>query len=198
MPLICLTQKLQKEMGLKPVDSDSQDKPRLPFEEWYAHVFILDRKKQIIFVEVQTLFSFCVENVSRKDIQKNFQELFEKGLSKALFVEGVNAQIMSKVMDICRLKLTFSKANNRKAIGAMNEFVKQQKYAFYDQSRPVHIQDRCNRYMPSRGFPDGSKNHKFPIDVFAKVIKEQFDLNFEPHKKDFYKKIYLENPLDVI
>ncbi len=49
--------------------------------------------------------------------------------------------------------------------------------------------------MPMRGFPDGSKDYKFPIEVFAKVVKEQFDLDFTPHKEDFFEKIYSPNCL---
>ncbi|MFC1510183.1 DUF6933 domain-containing protein [Candidatus Omnitrophota bacterium] len=197
MPFIRLTQKLQKEAGLKSANLAVGEKRCAPFEEWYAHVFLLDRKKQIIFMEPQTLFSFCVENVGRKDIREQLPELFEKGLGKALFVEGVSAQIMSKVMDVCRGEIIFTKTESRKAIGAMNEFVKHQKYAFWDQSRPIYIQDRCNRYMPSRGFPDGSKDYKFPIEVFAQIVKEQFDLDFTPHKEDFYEKIHSEDPFDL-
>ena len=79
MLLIRLTQKLQKEMGLKPADLTTGEEVCAPFEEWYANVFLLDRKKQIIFMETQTLFSFCVENVGRKDIRERFLELFHKG-----------------------------------------------------------------------------------------------------------------------
>ncbi len=59
MALIRITQKLQKELGIKTADLASPDNPPGFFQEWYAHVFILERKKQIIFVETQTLFTFC-------------------------------------------------------------------------------------------------------------------------------------------
>ena len=191
-----LTQKLQKEAGLKPVDLTSVEQSCSPFEEWYANVFLLDRKKHIIFIEPQTLFSFCVENVSRKDIRERFLGLFQKGLCKALFVEGVSSELMSKIMDLCRGELTFSRTNSSRVLGVMNDHIQHQKYAFWDQDRSVHLQDRCNRYMPSRGFPDGSKDYKFPIEVFAEKVKEQFDLDFTPHKEDFYEKIHADDPFD--
>ena len=197
MLLIRITQKLQKEISLKLADLGTVENPYVPFEEWYAHVFILARKKQVIFVETQTLFSFCIENVSRKDIRGRLPELFEKGLAKALFVEGVSSQMMAKIMDICRNELTFAKTESRRTIGAMNEIVKQHKFCFSYQDRPVELQDRMNRYMPMRGFPDGSKDYKFPIDVFARVVKEQFDLDFTPHKQDFFEEIYSERSLEV-
>jgi len=197
MTLMRITQKLQKELGIKAVDIALDKTPAGAFQEWYAHVFILDRKKQVMFVEAQPLFSFCVGNVSRKDIRERFAEIFEKGLGKALYVEGVSGEAISKIMDVCRGKMIFAKTENRRTIGAMNELVKQHKYSFYYQDRPMDIQDRCNRYMPMRGFPNGSKGYQFPIDVFAKMLKEQYGFDFKPHKEDAIKRIFSENPLGV-
>ncbi len=105
--------------------------------------------------------------------------------------------LMSKVMNVCRGELKFSKTNSSRVLGVMNDHIQHQKYAFWDRDRPVHLQDRCNRYMPSRGFPDGIKEYKFPIEVFAQTVKEQFDLDFTPHKEDFYEKIHGEDPFDL-
>ena len=82
MVFIRITQKLQKELGVKPADLVTDENSIGAFQEWYAHVFILDRKKQVIFVETQTLFSFCAGNLSRKDIRNI------KGTAK---VQGSNA-----------------------------------------------------------------------------------------------------------
>ena len=190
--IIRCTGKLLKEMGVTKFDlSDSVNiSNKLAFEEWYAHVFILNRKKQIVFAETQTLFSFCLENVTREDIRGRLRELFEKGLSKALFNEEVSSPIMSKIMEICRGESIFAKTENRRTNGAINELIKQHKFAFWDQSRSMDRQDRCNRYMPMRGFPDGSKDYRFPIDEFAKAIKDQFDLEFIPEKENTIHKIY--------
>lgn len=195
--LIRITQKLQKELGIKAAGLVSDKISAGVFQEWYAHVFILARKKQVIFVEAQTLFSFCVEDVNRKDIRARLPELFEKGLGKALFVEGVNSQIMSKVMDVSRGELKFAKTESRRTIGAMNELVKQHKLCFSYQDKSVETQDRMHRYMPMRGFPDGSRDYQFPIEVFAKLVKEQFNLDFTPHKQDFFEKILSERLLEV-
>ena len=196
MPVIRITQKLQKELEIKPADLVMDGKSTDVFQEWYAHVFILARKKQVIFVETQTLFSFCVSNLSRKAIRERFSEIFEKGLGKALYVEGVSSDAVSKIMEVCRCEMNFGKTKNRRTIGAMNELVKQHKYSFYEQDRTMDVQDRCNRYMPMRGFPDGSKKYEFPIDVFAKALKELYGLDFIPHKEDAIKRIFSEEPLN--
>lgn len=190
MTIIRVTQKLQKELGIKTADITSDKIPVDAFQEWYAHVFILDRKKQVIFVEKQTLFSFCVSNLARKDIKERFSEIFEKDFGKALYVEDVGGKAVSKLMEVCRSGIVFAKTENRRTIGAMNEFVKQHKNSFYYQDRPMDVQDRCNRYMPMRGFPNGSKNYQFPIDVFAKMLKEQYSFDFKPRKKDVIGRVF--------
>ena len=127
--MIRITQKLQKELGVKAVDIALDKIPTGAFQEWYAHVFILDRKKQVIFVEKETLFSFCVPNLTRKDIKELFSEIFENGLGKALYVEGVSGDAVPKLMEACRGEIVFGKTENRRTIGAMNEFVKHHKYS---------------------------------------------------------------------
>ena len=197
MTIIRITQKLQKELGIKAANITPNKISSGAFQEWYAHVFVLDRKKQVIFVETETLFSFCVPNLTRKDIKERFSEIFEKGLGKALYVEGVSGEAVSKLMEVCRNEIVFSKTKNRGTISAINVFVKHHKYTFYYQDRPMDVQDRCNRYMPMRGFPNGSKDYQFPIDMFAKMLKEQYGFDFEPHKEDAMNRIFSENPLDV-
>ena len=198
MPFIRTTQKLQKELGIKAVDIATDKTPAGAFQEWYVHVFILDRKKQVIFVEKQTLFSFCVPNLARKDIKERFSDIFEKGLGRALYVEGVSGEAVSKLMEVCCGEIVFGKTENRRTIGAMNEFVKHHKYSFYYQDRSMDVQDRCNRYMPMRGFPNGSKDYQFPIDVFAKKLKEQYGFDFKPHKEDARRRIFCEDQKTVV
>ncbi|MCK5241329.1 hypothetical protein KAR34_02645 [bacterium] len=196
MVLIRITQKLQKELGIKTADLVTLENPPDIFQEWYAHVFILERKKQIIFVETQTLFTFCVPNLPRKDIRERLSEIFEKGLGKALYIEGLSGEAVTKLMDLCRGQKVFAKSENRRTIGAMNEFVKQHKNSFYYQDRSMDTQDRCNRYMPMHGFPSASKEFQFPIEVFAEKIKEKHGIDFIPNKSTTMSQIFTGNHLE--
>lgn len=189
MSIIRVTQKLQKELGFKQADLSAVAERSNPFVEWYAHLFFMDRKKHIIFVEAETLFSFSVENVFRKDIRKRLPELFEKGLGRALYIEGVSAEVMSKVMDVCRGDVIFARTENRRTIGAMNEFIKQHKYGFLYEGRLIDARDSFNRFMPTRGFPNGSPKYKFPIDVFANTLKELWGIEFIPQRENLFEHI---------
>ena len=195
MPIIRLTQKLQKEMKLKILDlAVIPGENPAPFTEWYAHLFILNRRKQLIFVETQTLFSFSVENVVCKDIRGNLLELFQKRLNRALYIEEVSAEGISKIMDISSGEIKFAKTQNRKTIGVMNEFIKQHKFSFSYQGHPVDERDSCNRYMPMHGFSDDSKDYKYPIDVFSRVLQEQWAIDFKSHKYDFLRREEKSSP----
>ena len=155
-------------------------------------MFVINRKKQVIFVERQTLFSFACEDVSRKDLRERLPGLFQKGLGKALFVEGVSGELVKQVMDACRGEIRFAKTQDRRTIGAMNEFVKSHKDSFVYHGRPSVLRDRLNHYMPVRGFPE-IKKHDFAIDVFARVVKERFELDFVPYKEDFMSKVFADS-----
>jgi hypothetical protein len=184
MSTIHLTLKLQKELGIKPTDLVPIEESDTPFAEWYAHVFLIDRKKQVIFVERQTLFSFTLPHGKRKDLRERLPELFEKGLGNALFVEGARGDVVKAVMDVCRGEIRFAKAQDRHTIGAMNEFIKQHKFSYAYRGCSSEDRDRFNRKMFTRGFPDGSKEYKMPLKIFAQAVKKAFSLDFEPMREE--------------
>lgn len=183
MPTIHLTQKLQKELGISPADLVQVEEADTPFAEWYAHVFLINRKKQVIFVERQTLFSFTLPDVSRKDLRERLEELFEKGLGKALFVEGANGAVVKAVMEACRGEIRFTKTQDRQMIASTTEFIRHYKWSVED-GYSFQEADQRNRRLPGRGFPDKSQKYKFPIEVFAQAVRKKFGLDFEPVCED--------------
>lgn len=182
--IIRATQKLQKEMGLKPADLVDVEESAEPFVEWYAHVFLLERRKQVVFVERHTLFSFTLEDVARKDLRTRLPELFEKGLGEALYVEGASAEVISQVLAVCRDDVQYAKASNRRTIGAMNEFVKHHKFSYSYHGKERIKRDRHGRFIPMKSFAHLSKEYDWPLDVFARVVKERFALDFVPQKEE--------------
>jgi len=194
--IIRITQKLQNEIGIRAAGLMRAQESDMPFTEWYAHLFLLNRKKQIIFVEKHTLFSFCLENISRKDIRECLPVFFKKGLGKAIYSEGASGEVVSKIMSLCSGKFILSKTENRRTIGAMNEFVKQHKFSSYYQDRPIDMQDKYNRHMPMRGFPNGSKKYEFPIDVFSATLKDKYGLIFVPHKIEYSDSIFSNSSVE--
>jgi len=182
MPVIRMTQKLQKELGLKPADLTPSAQNDAPLAEWYANIFTLNRRKQVIFVERQSLFSFTLADVGRKDLRERLPELFEKGLARALFQEEASAEVIAGVTDVIRREWVVDKTLDRRTIGSMNEFVRHHEYLF-DDDRPSDDRDRSNRDMPMKAVQPGNLPYQFPAEMFARVIKTLLDLDFVPRSK---------------
>jgi len=170
-------------LGIKPVDLVKVEEVETPFAEWYAHVFLINRKKHVIFVERQTLFSFSCEDVKRKDLRERLPEMFEKGLGQALFVEGANGEVVKTVMEACRGEIRYAKTRDRHVIGAMNEFIKQHKFSYAYRDSSSQDRDLFNRRTITKGFPGGSKEYKMPLKVFAQAVQKQFGLDFKPARE---------------
>ena len=65
MPLLRLTSKLLAEIGAEHV-CDKPTKPS-PLGDWYGHIFTIERRKSLIFVNEPTLFVCLIVGVTRKD-----------------------------------------------------------------------------------------------------------------------------------
>ncbi len=179
MTIIHLTQKLQKEIGIKPAALVRVEESDEPFDEWYAHVFFVNRKKHVIFVERQTLFSFVLPGVSRKDLRERLPELFERGLSKALFYEEASGKVVKAVMEACRGEMRLAKTQNRQMIAATTEFIRHYKWSIEDEYSSLEA-DQSNRRLPMGCFPEKTWKFKLPIRVFAEIVSEKFHLDFKP------------------
>ena len=61
--IIRCTQKLLKELRVKPVESDVVSEA----ESWHANLLRIDRRKCVLFTHDTTLFSFLVPGLRRPD-----------------------------------------------------------------------------------------------------------------------------------
>ena len=60
---IYLTNKLSEFVKIDKLNSDQKAE-----EKWSAHIFILNRKKNIIFTHEETLYSFFVLDITKKEL----------------------------------------------------------------------------------------------------------------------------------
>ncbi|MDA7979488.1 MAG: hypothetical protein MPJ50_12050 [Pirellulales bacterium] len=121
MTLIRCTQKLRKEMGLKPADlCESADDSLLG--AWYAHLFFEERKKCVLFVSEKTLLCFLAPALSRDRIRK-LDEVFRDGLFRLLLDEGFQPDHATPVFNECRT-IRYAATADRSMTGTVNEMVK--------------------------------------------------------------------------
>jgi len=121
MTLIRCTQKLRKEMRLKPSDLQEADDDSL-LGEWYAHLFFHDRKKCIFFAAEKTLLCFLVTGLSRDRIRQ-LDEVFRDGLFRLLLDEGFQPEQATELFDECRT-VNYGVTSDRSMTGTVSELVK--------------------------------------------------------------------------
>ena len=81
MPLLRLTSKLLAEIGAEHV-SDDPVKPSL-LGDWYGHIFMIEYRKSLIFINESTLFVCLIVGVMRKDYRP-IAACFNAALAAAL------------------------------------------------------------------------------------------------------------------
>ncbi len=122
--------KLQKYIGFKD-NQIAQDK-HSSLNSWNGHLFTINRKKCLFFMNHDTYFSFVVYDVKKLDI-KNLNQLFLTGFIKelkklSLINTEQEAQIKSRFLEVFLHK----SINNRKVIGNMNNLIQIIDFYKYD------------------------------------------------------------------
>lgn len=172
--IIRCTAKVLKELGTPKSKIADYSGQLVPLQEWYANLFYWNRKKCLIFTNSDSLFSFVVMNVNRKDI-KNILKLFRKGLSKSLFYENFDTEKIKHVMSLLD-DVTIAKTNNRSVLGSMNEMVFQ-----YETYLNMHEDEGEERLIlaghkinetPMSGVKEEGFNFGIPINCLKEILKK--------------------------
>lgn len=116
-----ITQKVQKELGLKPANLSEITQTHSTLGDWVVNMFYLDRRKSLIFVNEKTLFSFVLYGVKKSNISK-LPDIFLNGLEQALVFEAIDAPQVERVLNEYR-EITFTKTDNKKVLGNMNDLI---------------------------------------------------------------------------
>lgn len=127
--------KLQTYLGFKKSEIESDKNSEL--QSWNAHIFRVDRKNCLYFMNQETYFSFIVFNIKKADM-KNLVQLFKIGFIQELKKCGLinDSDAVKLQSEISELFLHTS-INNRKIIGNMNNLimiVKDMKYFIEDNA----------------------------------------------------------------
>lgn len=119
--------KLQKYIGFK--DNQIEQDRHSALNSWNAHLFTLNRKKCLFFMNQDTYFSFVVYDIKKPDI-KHLDKLFVTG-----FIKELNKLQLITPEQETTLKNRFTKLflhksiNNRKVIGNINNLIQILEYS---------------------------------------------------------------------
>ncbi len=123
MQLIRCTQKLLKELKIKPTEKS----PKFGYiGGWHANLLRIDRRKCVLFTNDQSLYSFFVPGLKKPEFV-HFDEVFRQNLFKCLLNERFSQDQIEKVLAEYR-KIKFAKTKNRSVLGSMNDLAFQVKY----------------------------------------------------------------------
>jgi len=122
MPVIGCTQKLLKELNVKPVGETKS----VLLAGWHANLLRIDRRKCVLFTHDATLYSVFVPGMRKSEFQR-FTHVFQQNLFRALNVEGLPQDQISEMLKKYQ-ELEIGKTNNRSVLGSMNDLAYQIKY----------------------------------------------------------------------
>lgn len=95
----------------------------IKLSDWNAHLFFVDKRKCIVFVNILTYYSVFIADIVKKDL-KNIDEIFLKRLKEQLLHDRVIEDFNNAIPLTDGTKISFiTTNNNKKAIGRINNFV---------------------------------------------------------------------------
>ena len=116
MQLIRCTQKLLKELRVKPAEVE----PEAGYiGDWHANLLRFERRKCVLFTNSETLYSIFIPGLKRPDFDR-LDEIFRQSLFRRLRIEGFSQFQIEKALDEY-LTLGFAKTNNRSVLGSMTD-----------------------------------------------------------------------------
>jgi len=121
MTHIYCTKKMESFLGtVEPVSIDMET---TNLGNWNGHLFTIDRRKNLIFTNDKTAYSFVLLDVVKKDV-KDFGTMFRESLLRQLDNDlKINEQQEIKLRRELRDIRIHSTNNNKKIIGTINECV---------------------------------------------------------------------------
>jgi len=148
------------------------------FGDWNGHLFTVDRKRCLIFMNNRTCYSIIFTNVQKRNL-KNFGQVFKERLITQLdrdieLSEGQEIKLRRDLADI-----TLAKSNNdKKIIGTINHHVENLKYNNYGDGvenwNELQVTEIVNSYLVgTKILPNMRRNRDFfrPIELMMDLIK---------------------------
>jgi len=175
MTIYC-SNKLEKFLG--QISPKFQVTEGSDFGNWNGHLFTIDRKKCLIFMNSKTCYSVLLTNVHKKDL-KNFGQLFKERLIRQLdhdlgISESQEIKLRQQLGDIF-----LSKSNNdKKIIGTINHHVENLKFNGYEDTveywDEIEVTGHLNDYLVGTKIKTNTRrNRDFfrPIELMKELIR---------------------------
>lgn len=169
------TAKLLKEMGVSKEDIvDTQSQPFI-FGDWYANLFFLSRKKNLMFTNARTLFTFISFEVNRSQIS-NIGELFRRELGKVLLDEDFDGATIQRIINECK-EVHIARTQDKSVLGIMVDHVKNVRWMIEEREggwNPCNLSEIIKQLNRT---PLLTKEFTYSIEELKRILGEQYVLN---------------------
>jgi hypothetical protein len=179
--LIRCTAKLLKEIGITKSDIAEDESQVSLLGDWYANLFFLFRKKNIIFTNTRTLYTVIAFEVKRAQI-KNIGEIFRRELEKALLDEDFDGAIIQRIINDYE-EVQIGKTKDKSVLGVMVEHVKNVRWMIEERESEWNSHNLSEVIKQLNRTPLLTKEFTYSIEELGRVlgIKINPRLNFKPN-----------------
>ena len=139
-------------------------------EQWNAHLFYLEGRKCIIFLNKETIYSFVLFDILKKDIS-NIRRLFIDGFINKLYEDEILELKDELVLRMKYENTRFLPTNNdKRAIGSINDCISRITFSpIYNKCSLNEAKDYVKKELNDT--PMGAVKYQFPVDLMKEKIK---------------------------
>ena len=163
--ILCCTAKLLKEIRMDPLQAVTDQVDY--FHVWYANLLRIDRRKCVLFVNAQTLYSFVVPGLKKSDFE-NIGQVFIDNLIINLMAEDIGGIYLEK-LKATTPEVAIAKTQNRSVLGSMNDLAYHVQVAIdhrggLSDCDPIWLNNQLNR------IPMGALDYVYGIESIKQVL----------------------------
>ena len=167
MTVICCTQKLRKEMGVKDKELVPEPETCPGVGSWYANLLRFGPKKCVLFINAKTCYGVIALDVRRAEIRE-LGKLLSDRLPLVMRSDGFGDEIIDRVLaEHCDYSI--GKATNKRILGYLTDLGKHAGYAIevdggIEQADEIDLAQLVN-HIPLMSF-DGA----YGYDLFSILL----------------------------
>jgi hypothetical protein len=175
MTTIFCSNKLKQLLG-PTVSENKTNLQKSPIGDWNGHLFSIDKRKCLAFVNNQTYYSIFFADILKRDLT-DFHKLFTTKLINQLIYDNIIGDSEVTLIKKCCSQITLLKTNNdKKTIGIMNDLIYQFKVHRFYKYPELNQMDVCKENSlinESITKPNNysSKNFSIPKKAMKELIK---------------------------
>ena len=161
MAIVFCSVKLTKLLGVK------KRLPSISMDNWNGHLFYLEGRKCLVFLHKETLYSFVLFDVLKKDL-KNFKEVFTENLLKQLDNDFRISDEVKEVVkkDLGEIELSTTDGD-KIAIGYLNDCIQR---LTWPRDFPVATIPEIRRYVQFYFNENPTKTRTTPKKMMAEKL----------------------------